>query len=410
MNINKFNKWLIEAEDNRRNVYLLVGPPAVGKTNWINKNLSNDSIVVSKDNIIEDKIFPKYKLANKDIFELPPESSETGQYIPGKEKLGKVSTIKRFSRSKNKEVEEKVYEQAYKAGEELNSLYEKQLQDAISSGKKNIVIDAIHMRKSTRSASMEKFKDKSQFKIVAVVFPHEGYEVQIKNSADARAKDFLDRFEGDFDRGVTWSNYQKMYGEYEKPSTQEGIDEIVDTPSRFSKTDRELGLDRAELSETLVQKTREFLHESEKLSKYWKARMHSRIKRAKREPKNKIDREWAETQQQKSKDLNNKVYKYFDKEIEMTEELSEEIDSFIEEIKKKRAERKKQLEEKAKFKSPKDSRSKKTLPNPYKDAKVTDKFPFSKDRTGGVSKVYRKRSKNAGGPTAAPGEAIGPGE
>ena len=48
------------------------------------------------------------------------------------------------------------------------------------------------------------------------------------------------------------------------------------------------------------------------------------------------------------------------------------------------------------------------MPNPYKDAKVTKKYPYSKDRTGGVAKVYKKRSKQAGGPTVAPGEAFGP--
>ena len=158
--------------------------------------------------------------------------------------------------------------------------------------------------------------------------------------------------------------------------------------------------------EKYVRCTKETLEEG-RLSKYWKYRAERRSKNAKREPKNEVDKNWAKEQQEKSSKINSRIHKLAEKEIQQTEEITEEVEAFLERVKKDREEYKKRMLEKASLKSPKDKRSKKTLPNPYSDAKVTDEFPFSKDRTGGVAKVYRKRSKKAGGPTMASGETRG---
>jgi predicted kinase len=402
MNIDKFNNWLQEAAEGKKNFYILIGPPAVGKSTWVKQHVGEDAKIISKDDIIEDIIFPKYNLANKDIFTHAGDL-EVGKEHPEKKKLGKVRLNKRFSVSQNKEVETKVFDIAYKAGEELNSIYDKRMQEAINSGVNNIVVDAVHSRKSTRKSTIDLVRDNPQYKIIGVIFPFKGYEKQIQKSADERAKKFLELYGPDFDRSVSPEDYQKIYSEYENPSKSEGFDEIINF-NRFEKNDSEVFK-----GDNIEENFMEWLNEA-RLSKYWKQRSEARAKHARRESKNKIDREWAMLQQEKSRAMNHKIHKIFEKEMEMTEELSEEITQFIERVKAKREELRKKLEEKAKFKSPKEPRKKKTLPNPYKDAKVDSKYPFSKDRTGGVAKVYRKRSKAATGATAAPGEAFGPGE
>lgn len=413
MDISKFNKWLIEDKSSKkRNFYVLIGPPAVGKTSWIKENIKESKIVISKDDIIENDIFPKYKLANKDIFKVPTKGLEVGDEHPSKKKLGKVISYKRFSRSKGKEVEEKAFKNAHAAGQELNQIYDSKIKKAIASNIENIIIDAIHMSRSTRASTIDLVRDDKQFNIIGVVFPHKGYERQIFNSAELRAKDFLERFGSEFDRGVSWDDYEEIYRNFEEPSKSEGFDQLVTANIRFKKTDKDLGINISETdNEKFVRHTKKFL-DKDNLSKYWKNRANVRSKHAKRDQGNSIDLEWAKLQQEKSKKINYKIHKIFERDVNISEEIIEEVENFLKNVKKKRQELKKKMEEKkrAKLFSPtnKNIKNRKKPGNPYKDSKVTSKYPYSKDRTGGVAKVYKKRSKQAGGPTLAPGEGFGP--
>jgi len=399
-------KKLKESNEGERNLYVLIGPPAVGKSSWIRKHIKEDKIIISKDDIIEKVIFPKYGLSNRDLFSTGAEEYEVDAEHPEKKKLGKVKKIKRYSRSQQKDVEKKVFDVAYEAAEEMNRIHDSRIQSALASGVKNIIVDAMHMQRSTRKSTIDLVRGNKDFKIIGVVFPFQGYEKQIKQSADTRSKAYIEKLGSDFDREVSWEDYRRIYSSYEPPSMSEGFDKLEEY-NRFDKKDIDLEETGETLDERLVRHTRETLEEG-RLSKYWKNRADSRSKNAGREPKNDIDREWAKGQQEQSTKINARIHKYFQKEIESTDELSEEVEAFLERVKQERSERKKKMMEKVKFRSPKDPKSKKTLPSPYKDAKVTDKYPFSKDRTGGVAKVYKKRSKQSGGPTIAPGEAFGP--
>lgn len=392
MNIYKFNNWLREGVDGKKNFYILIGPPAVGKSTWIKKELGDKATVISKDDIIEDIIFPKYNLANKDIF-TDVEGFEVGEEHPEKKKLGKVRINKRFSSSQNKEIEKKVFDIAYKAGEELNSIYDNKMQEAIKSGKDNIVVDAIHNKVSTRKHTLDAIKDNPSYKIIGVIFPFEGYKKQIQKSADERAKVFLELYGPDFDRSVSPEDYKRIYSEFQYPSKSEGFDEIVEY-NRFDQKDSEVFN-----GDNIEENFNNWLNEA-RLSKYWKRRMKARSTRARRESKNKIDREWAELQQEKSRKMNAKIHKIFQNEMEVTEELSEEITQFIERMRIKREEIRKKIEEKAKLIPLNKKRPKKKLPPlPTND---------TIGKTSGVVDAYKKKSKKLGGNTLAPGESFGP--
>lgn len=392
MNIQKFNKWLFESQE-KRLVYVLIGPPAVGKSSWIADNVDSNYIVVSKDKIIEDVIFPTYNLVNNDIFKQKVGSLKPGEEHPDpeKKKLGKVVSYRRFSRSKGIEVEELAFENAKAAGEELNLLYDAEMKKAISSNK-NIVVDAMHMSRSTRKSTLEQFSA-DQFKIIGVVFPHQGYEKRIAASAEERAKKFLQdpRFEKKFDRSISKEDYEEIYASYEAPSKSEGFDELI-TYNRFEIEDKK------PLDERLVAYTKKLLDEG-KLSKYWKKRMETRTKNARREPKNSIDREWAENQQQKSKKINNTVHKIFEKELQTNEQFLEEVEDFIQKVKKKREDLKKKIHEKAKLIPLNKKRPQKKLPS----------MPTNSDvgKGKGVVGAYIAKSKKLGGTTLAPRETFG---
>ena len=64
------------------------------------------------------------------------------------------------------------------------------------------------------------------------------------------------------------------------------------------------------------------------LSKYWDERSKARAKRAKRS-RSKIDREWASGQQEKSQKIDDTFMSLYEKELEMTEELTSDIEETI---------------------------------------------------------------------------------
>lgn len=136
-----------------------------------------------------------------------------------------------------------------------------------------------------------------------------------------------------------------------------------------------------------------------KLSEYWKKRAARRAKNAKRNWPNAIDRKWALEEQEKSTKINNTIHRLFEKELEESEEMVDDIGKVMRKIKKERNKLKMQREA-AKLMKPQDKvKKKKSLSKPYP--------PHKKGET--VGGYYRKAAKKLGGVAAAPGEAIGPG-
>lgn len=135
-----------------------------------------------------------------------------------------------------------------------------------------------------------------------------------------------------------------------------------------------------------------------KLSKYWKQRAARRAKNADRSWPNATDRNWALEQQGKSEAINDSIQNMFQKELEESEEMVDDIGSVMRKIKKERAKLKMQREA-AKLMKPQDRvKKKKSLSRPYP--------PHKKGET--VGGYYRKAAKKLGGIAAAPGEIIGP--
>lgn len=77
-----------------------------------------------------------------------------------------------------------------------------------------------------------------------------------------------------------------------------------------------------------------------KLSKYWKKRAARRAKNAERPWPNKTDRDWALGQQVKSEAMNQTIHKLFEKELEESDGMVEEIANMMRKIKKQRKEMK----------------------------------------------------------------------
>jgi hypothetical protein len=65
------------------------------------------------------------------------------------------------------------------------------------------------------------------------------------------------------------------------------------------------------------------------LSKYWKQRAKARAKRAGRSNRSKVDKEWASGQQGKSEAINSTFMSLYEKDLEMSEELQDNVENML---------------------------------------------------------------------------------
>jgi predicted kinase len=192
-----FRKWLNEAVEKNKNFYVLVGPPAAGKSSWIRDFIeaSNQTyMVISRDQIIEDQIFPNYKLSNNELYTInPPKEAELGKNIEGMEKYGKVVVDKKGR---------KAFENILKANAEVEAVIKKEIKAALTHEPDNIVIDAINGTDRERSIALDVVKDKPNYKKIAVYFEFEPYKEKIMGRAQQRADKMKKDFGYSFEREI----------------------------------------------------------------------------------------------------------------------------------------------------------------------------------------------------------------
>lgn len=212
--------------------------------------------------------------------------------------------------------------------------------------------------------------------------------------------------DSEFDPLLLKKGIDKEVGDHGLPSSDAkeiAKDELVLDPSGYSKElkesynhdkfiewlNSELPKQEDSDNKLLVEK---------KLSKYWRKRAARRALKAERQWPNGIDRKWALKQQGKSSEINSRIHKLFEKELEESEEMLGEIDDMMRHVKKKR-EKVKLKREAAKLMKPQDRLKKKQS--------LSRKYPKHK-KGEGVGEYFRKASKKLGGIGVAPGESFGP--
>jgi hypothetical protein len=265
MDHKKFRTWLFEEKSSRtnKNLFVLVGPPAVGKTSWIEQNIESSGIpfiVISRDQIIEDQIFPQYKLTNEELYKLyPPQDSEDGKIIPGMEKYGIVVT------SKNGK---KHFEQILRANTEIEQLIKKEKDSAVRTINQlpdeqpyNIVIDAINGTAAERQKAISLVKDNHKVKKIAIYFNFKDHEQEIKKRSAERAVNKKLEFGYGFQRGTSDKAYSDIFNRITRPTEAEGFDDVqsVDT---FKGVNLEPWEEIT--AETLTRTFRKYLNEEKK--------------------------------------------------------------------------------------------------------------------------------------------------
>lgn len=279
-----------QVSGNKPKLYFLIGPPAVGKSEWIKQNLTGDVAVVNRDEMVE-KIAKESGVGTYDEMYTRPPKEITPDGMPSKEKLQDPSAsdevdayvdkvrqaaesfntnpdnsvaVKKYGKLVpfNKDAFETVivkfgvkpqfivpfeYEKIKRANDDVTSLLNLTRKESAKKGK-SIAIDMVSMSRGERDqhrkfivnaitdSSDGKPEDVNQYyDQIAIVFaPESGYTPemieQIKKRAAQRSEEIKS---SGGSKTIPPAAYDRMFASYAEPTADEGFVSIkyVGVPS-----------------------------------------------------------------------------------------------------------------------------------------------------------------------------------
>ena len=202
-----------------KKIFVLVGPPSVGKSTWIKNTFKEAPFIISRDDIVE-KVAGTYGWTYDDMFATPPEDAKIGD---SDEKYGNVVEPPSWM-TWAKSAFDKVLEANAKVQELFN-----QRNAAAKTTKENIVIDMTNMNAGARKRALDAVSSDNAAEKIAVVFKFEGSEDIIKKVAAKRAEAAKRMGKS---KTIPPTVFDRMFSSFEKPTTAEGFDKIVDVDNR----------------------------------------------------------------------------------------------------------------------------------------------------------------------------------
>ena len=172
----------------KRNLFILVGPPSIGKTSWVDDH-HPDAYLVSRDDCV-DTVRQPLGLRYSDMF-----------------------SPQNLSRHRK----------------DIDLLFKENVKCALESDR-DIVVDLTNMGVKARRRALGIIRGReTEFTKVAVVFDHRGKEKLVWESIQRRAKRINDKF-------VPYGVLQDMFKRFEMPTNDEGFDRVV-----YAETTKAIG-------------------------------------------------------------------------------------------------------------------------------------------------------------------------
>ena len=215
-----WRQFLKESQEGQKTIFVLVGPPSVGKSTWIKNTFDNDPYIVNRDDIVE-SVAQEYGWTYDDLFAAPPKDAQLGD---SDEKYGEVVQSPSYmswqplSFSKVLEANGKVFSQ-----------FNERVAGAVPSGQ-DIVVDMTNMNAGARKGALRAIEgSEDNYKKVAVVFEFEGSEEFIKKVAEKRAEAAKRMGKS---KTIPPAAFDRMFSSFANVSEDEGFDEIVSVDNR----------------------------------------------------------------------------------------------------------------------------------------------------------------------------------
>ena len=202
-------------------IFVLVGPPSVGKSTWI-KNTFRDTIpyVINRDDIVE-QVASTYGWTYDDMFVTPPEDATIGE---SDEKYGEVQVSPSWMTWA-----QSVFSLVMEANGAVQAAFNQRVSGAVPSGL-DVIVDMTNMNAAARARALNAIEGRQDdYEKIAVDFKFEGAEDVIMRVAQKRAE-AADRMGKS--KTIPPAAMQRMMGAYEAPSLDEGFDSIVEMDNR----------------------------------------------------------------------------------------------------------------------------------------------------------------------------------
>ena len=202
-------------------IFVLVGPPSVGKSTWIKSTFGDTSpYIINRDDIVE-KVAASYNWTYDDMFVSPPEDAVIGESDP---KYGEVQTPPSWMTWA-----QSVFSLVMEANGKVQEAFNQRVSGASPSGQ-DVVVDMTNMNAAARARAMSAIEGRQDdYEKIAVDFKFEGAEEVIMRVAQKRAEAAARMGKS---KTIPRAAMQRMMGAYEAPSLDEGFDSIVEVDNR----------------------------------------------------------------------------------------------------------------------------------------------------------------------------------
>jgi hypothetical protein len=199
-----------------KTIYVLIGPPSVGKSTWIKNNLSEKNpYIINRDELVE-KVAEEIGLTYDDLFVTPPAGSKLGDVS---DKYGTV-----VESPSNMTWSPLSYDKILDANGKVANLFGRKLSGA--KGEDNIVVDMTNMNAGSRKSALNAIKGlEDEYKKIAVVFKFKGSEDLIKQVAQKRAEEAKKIGKS---KTIPDTAFDRMFQSYQEVTSDEGFDEVIE--------------------------------------------------------------------------------------------------------------------------------------------------------------------------------------
>ena len=204
--------------DDRKTIFVLVGPPSVGKSTWIQSAFEEKPYIINRDDIV-DSVSSQMGWTYDDMFVTPPADAVVGE---SDEKYGEVQKAPGWMTWSPM-----VFSKVMGANNQVQSQFESRVGGAAGADK-DIVVDMTNMNAGSRKSALKAVSG-GNFKKVAVVFEFKGAEDVIQKVAQKRAEAAQRMGKS---KTIPATAFQRMFQSFSQPTTGEGFDEIVSVDNR----------------------------------------------------------------------------------------------------------------------------------------------------------------------------------
>jgi len=204
----------------KKKLFVLVGPPAIGKSTWIKKTFEEKPYIISRDDIV-DHIAGSMGMTYDDMFASPKAEETLGTE---NEKYGTVVKSPAFMTWQPLS-----YSKILEANEKINNLLKDRMRNATKS-ESDIVVDMTNMTANARKQALKILEgNEHEYEKIAVVFDFKGAEDIVKRMSRKRS-DEIKAVGGS--KTIPDNVLDRMMSSFQDISPEENFDKVVNVDNR----------------------------------------------------------------------------------------------------------------------------------------------------------------------------------